>query len=373
MTENHSLTRRAAMMATGTAALAATVPAFAMAGDEKPLKDLAAAKGLRFGNALGIRASRDHKVRELMIAECNILVPENELKMYVTQNNNPQDYNFAPADELIGFAEANKIPMRGHTLFWARDEYTPKWLLSHDFGNQPKVAAEKMLRDYIRTLATRYANRIVSWDVVNETVDPETGKVRDNVFSRILGMDALRIAYDEARQHLPNTQLVYNDYMSWETGNETHRAGVLTLLRWFRDNKISINALGVQSHLGNGADLMHGQVNQWKEWLDAIVAMDYDLLITEFDVCDQTIPTADIEQRDAIVATVGRIYLDQMLSYKQTKDVLFWGMPDKYNWLQGFRPRADKAPLRPTPFDDNFDKKPLYYAIAESFKTAPAR
>ncbi|ESQ83325.1 hypothetical protein AEAC466_13835 [Asticcacaulis sp. AC466] len=368
---NRNLTRRAALAAGAATGAIAALPAFA--STEAALKDLAAAKGIRYGTAVGMKAFADPKVRDLILRECNIIVPENELKMYVTHNKNATDYNFKPADELLAWAQANHIAMRGHNLFWARDEFTPNWLKTYDFGPKPKVAAEKLLRDYIATVADHYGDRLTSWDVVNETIDPKTGEVRENAFSRVLGMDTMRIAFEATREHLPKTQLVYNDYMSWEAGNENHRKGVLKLLRWFRDNKVPIDALGVQSHIGNGYDLLGGQVNQWKDFLDATVALDLDLLITEFDVDDQTIATGDIEQRDAIVATVGRIYLDQMLSYKQTKDVLFWGMPDQYNWLQGFTPRADKLPLRPTPYDDQFRPKPLREAIAQAFLHAPAR
>ncbi|MFT4075158.1 MAG: endo-1,4-beta-xylanase [Asticcacaulis sp.] len=365
------LSRRAALTLGAAAAASTALPAFA---DTTPaLKDLAAAKGLRFGTAIGAKMFADPKVRDLIIRECDIIVPENELKMYVTHNDNATGYNFKPADDLLAWASANHIAMRGHNLFWARDEFTPKWLKEYDFGSKPKVAAEKLLRDYIATVANYYGDRLTSWDVVNETIDPKTGEVRDNAFSRVLGMDALRIAYEATREHLPKTQLVYNDYMSWEAGNEAHRKGVLKLLHWFRDNHVPIDALGVQSHIGNGFDLMGGQVNQWKDFLDEVVSLDLDLLITEFDVDDQTIPTGDIAQRDAIVATVGRIYLDQMLSYTQTKDVLFWGMPDSYNWLQEFTPRKDGLPLRPTPFDADFKPKPLYDAVAAAFKTAPTR
>jgi len=366
-----NLSRRAAL-SLGTAALAAsTWPA--AADTATSLKDLAAAKGLRFGTAIGMKMYADARVRDLVVSECNIIVPENELKMYVTHNDNAKAYNFKPADELLAFAESHHIAMRGHNLFWARDEFTPQWLKSYDFGSKPKVAAEKLLRDYIATVANHYGDRLTSWDVVNETIDPKTGQVRENAFSRVLGMNTMRIAFEATREHLPKTQLVYNDYMSWEAGNEAHRKGVLKLLHWFRDNHVPIDALGVQSHIGNGFDLLGGQVNQWKIFLDEVVSLDLDLLITEFDVDDQTIPTGDIEQRDAITATVGRIYLDQMLSYKQTKDVLFWGMPDQYNWLQEFTPRADKLPLRPTPYDADFKPKPLREAIAAAFKTAPER
>lgn len=367
-----NLSRRAALNLGAAAAaplLTGTLPA--LANTTPALKDLAAAKGLCFGTAIGAKMFADPRVRDLIGRECDIIVPENELKMYVTHNDNATDYNFKPADDLLAWATTNRIAMRGHNLFWARDEFTPKWLKDYTFSS--KVEAEKMLRDYIATVTNHYGDRLTSWDVVNETIDPKTGEVRENAFSRVLGMDALRIAYEATREHLPKTQLVYNDYMSWEAGNETHRKGVLKLLHWFRDNHVPIDALGVQSHIGNGFDLLGGQVNQWKAFLDEVVSLDLDLLITEFDVDDQTLPTGDIEQRDAIVATVGRIYLDQMLSYRQTKDVLFWGMPDQYNWLQEFTPRTDKLPLRPTPFDTEFKPKPLYDAVAAAFKTAPER
>ena len=371
-----NINRRQSLLLGGAALAAAALPAgqtFAAPFEGPSLGDLAAQKGMRFGTAIaaGPTGLRDPQVTAMIEAECNILVPENELKMYVTHNENPVDYNFAPGDAILAFAESHKMAMRGHNLFWARDEFTPKWLKDYKFSG--KAEAEKMLRDYIATVTEHYGTRLTSWDVVNETVDPKTGEVRDNAFSRVLGMDSLRISFEAAREHLPHMQLVYNDYMSWEAGNEVHRAGVLKLMRWFRDNHVPVDALGVQSHIGNGFDLLGAQVNAWKDFLDEVTGMGYDLLVTEFDVDDQTIPTDDIDKRDAIVATVGRLYLDQILSYKQTKDVLCWGMDDKYSWLQGFTPRKDGARLRCTPYDDAFKPKPLREAIAAAFRTAPAR
>lgn len=372
-TRRQSIALGGAAAATTLLASASALAAPEQAFSGPSLAELAAMKGLRFGTALAANRTGllDPQVVEMVKAECNIIVPENELKMYVTHNTGPNDYNFAPGDALLAFAEANRIAMRGHNLIWARDEYTPKWLKDYPFSG--KAEAEKMLRDYIAKVTEHYGARLTSWDVVNETIDPKTGEVRANAFTRVLGMDSLRIAFEAAREHLPHMQLVYNDYMSWETGNETHRAGVLKLMRWFHDNHVPVDALGVQSHIGNGFDLMAAEVNAWKDFLDEVTGLGYDLLVTEFDVDDATIPTSDIDKRDAIVATVGRLYLDQMLSYKQTKDVLCWGMDDKYSWLQGFTPRKDGAPLRCTPYDKDFKPKPLREAIAAAFRTAPAR
>jgi len=365
------LHRRHLLKAMTAAPALAALPAWAAGAPA--LKDLAAAKGMRFGDAAGVMDSiRVPQVADIIVRECNILVPENELKMYVTHAANATDYNFAPGDEILKFCEDHKIAMRGHNLYWAKDKYTPRWLLNYDFGAQPKVAAEKVLRDYVGKVCDHYGDRLVSWDVVNEAVDEQTGVVRDCVVTRLLGVEGLGVAFTAAREHLPHTQLVYNDYMNWEAGDENHRQGVLKLLRWFRDHKIPVDALGLQSHMGTDHDLGLGQPAAWKAFLDEVTGMGYDLLITEFDVNDKNIK-ADIRTRDAKVAEVAKAYLDLTLGYKQVKDVLCWGIDDKYSWLQGFSKRDDGLPLRPTPYDSDFRAKPLREAIAAAFMAAPAR
>ena len=360
---------KGAAAATALAALPAGTKAF---GDTPSLNALAAAKGIRFGDAAGLQNSiREPEVAAIIARECGLVVPENELKMYVTHTT-ADSYNFAPGDEILKFCTDHGLAMRGHNLYWAKDQYTPKWLTGYDLGTAPKATMEKLLRDYIATVTTHYGDKLVSWDVVNEAVNEKTGNVRDCVVTRTLGVDGLRVCFEAAREHLPKTQLVYNDYMNWEAGDEAHRDGVLKLLRWFRAHDVPVDALGLQSHMGTDHDLTLGQHDGWKAFLDEVTGMGYDLLITEFDVNDRNLP-ADVATRDATVASVARSYLDLTMSYKQLKDVLVWGIDDKYSWLRTFTPRADKLPLRPTPFDDQYQPKPLYTAFAEAFKATPAR
>ena len=337
------------------------------------LAEIAASKGIRFGCVVSAVEGgyTNPDVAVLLARECKIIVPENELKMYIVEKDEG-DYNFAPADGIFAFCKSNHLVMRGHTLWWARDKYSPEWLLKHDFGKNPKVEAERMLRDYVAKVVDHFGSDIVSWDVVNEIIDPKTGEIRDSVFQRILGMDALRIVYETAREHLPNTQLTYNDYMCWESGKENHRAGALKLLRWFREQKISVDALGIQSHLGFDYELQSGQHDAWKKFLDEVTGMGYDLLVTEFDVNDQFV-NGTFAERDKVVAKVARDYLDLTLSYKQVKDMLLWGITDKYSWLPGVRQRTDGQRQRGTPYDENFHPKPLREAIAATFKAATPR
>lgn len=357
-------------------------PAFAATGPS--LASLARDKGLQFGSAVGAGpvgaltgSFEDRRYRQILAEECGLLVPENELKWYVVRAAGPASFAFERADRIAAFAKANGQALRGHTLLWHHPQWFPAWIKTHDFGAQPKLAAAALLTEHITTLCQRYP-QMISWDVVNETVDPADGSVRNTVLSDILGREpTLDLAFHTARAAAPKARLVYNDYMSWEVGNEKHRYGVLKLLEGFRKRGTPVDALGVQAHIGaENADSFTGfgkpQEQEWRAFLDEATGMGYDLLVTEFDVHDKGL-VYDFAPRDAAVAAYAKGYLDLMLSYRQTKEVLAWGMVDKYSWLQGQWPRQDGKAKRPTLYDDNYQPKPLREAVAAAFRAAPVR
>ena len=386
----HGLSRRSVLSGLGGAALLAPVLSDAAPADSS-LGAIAAARGIRFGTAVnsgvaplrfasgtGARERlpntglRDPRVVALLLREARIVVPSNELKMYSIQPSRPGVFDFRPGDEILAFCREHGLPMRGHTLLWAKDEFLPQWLLGYDFGPDSKLAAETLLRDYIGAVAGHYGNRLVSWDVVNEAIDEKTGRLRDNAFTRILGRDTLRICFEAAREHLPGTELVYNDYMSWGPKDAVHRRAILDLLRWFREERIPVDALGIQGHIGATDDPDGAWSGDWRAFMDAVVALDYRLLLTEFDVNDKLV-VGSIARRDAVVADVTRRFLDATLAYPELRDMLCWGMDDRYSWLQNTSPRPDGLRKRPTTYDEAFRPKPMRAAIAASLAAAPAR
>ena len=370
--------------AAAVAAAAGVVPA--LAEPAKPsLASLAKAKGLQFGSAVGAGpvgsltgSFEDARYRQVLADECGVLVPENELKWYVLRPD-AKTFAFERADRIAAFAQAHDIALRGHTLLWHHPKWFPAWLNAHDFGKGPAAAvnAEALLVNHITTVMARYP-QIHSWDVVNETVDPKDGALRHTVLSDAMGVErTLDVAFHAARAAGPKTQLVYNDYMGWEAGNEAHRAGVLKLLEGFRKRGTPVDALGVQSHLGTEdpsapGSLGRPQEKAWRAFIDEVTGMGFDLLITEFDVNDRDL-TADITVRDTAGAAVAKAYLDLMLDYRQTKAVLAWGMVDKYSWLRNFTPREDGLAKRATLYDDAYRPKPLREAVAAAFRAAPSR
>jgi endo-1,4-beta-xylanase len=348
-----------------------------------PLNAVAERSGRRFGSAVawsppGTDAGSitNPAYTAILERECSLLVPENQLKWQWVRRT--PDFDFRAFDAIADYADAHGFRLRGHTLFWTPTKWYPKWLAEKQFRSAAE--AEKLLATHVKTVCARYGRRIYSYDVVNEAVQPETGAIRDTNVTRALGGEGfLDLMFHTAREAAPHAQLVYNDYMSWERNSEdeTHIRGVLKLLEGFKKRGTPVDALGVQSHIRllkplSVAQIVRESEGPWRRFLDEVVGMGYQLLITEFDVNDRMAPTA-IAARDRMVADYARAYLDVMLSYPQLGDILCWGMCDRYSWLEDFDPRADKAPKRGTPYDAKFRPKLLRTAIASAFAQAKSR
>ena len=386
---HHRLSRRQALALGAAASLSGCVPVARSAAVHpltinSPLKDLARAGGRRFGSAVawGARGAdrasfANPAYAAILERECELLVPENELKWQWTRPAADR-FAFEQFDEIIRHSVASGFKMRGHTLLWLPEKWYPTWLVSHDFGPRPAAAAAAMLTEHVRAVTRRYGDKIYSYDVVNEAIQPETGAIRDTVLTRAMGGEALLDhMFHTAKAEAPHAELVYNDYMSWERGteDETHIVGVLKLLEGFRKRGTPVHALGIQSHIRLLKDLpvaaiVNESVGPWRRFIDEVVGMGYKLVITEFDVNDKKAPD-DITLRDRMVADYAKAYLDVMFSYPQLRDVVAWGMVDRYTWLTDFDPRPDKSIKRGTPYDSNFRPKPLRDAIAAAFLQAP--
>jgi endo-1,4-beta-xylanase len=380
----HARFSRRAALGTGLAAGLVMMAKPALAAQSGSGLDALAKKGGRnFGSALawgrpganrGSFANANYSA--ILERDCSLLVPENELKWQWTRPS-PTTFDFRQSDAIVAYATKRGFKLRGHTLFWTPTKWYPKWLVKHDFGPQPKPAAEGLLTEHVRTVCRRYGTKITSYDVVNEAIQPETGEIRDTNVTRALGGEAfLDLMFHTARAEAPHAELVYNDYMSWERNrdDETHIRGVLKLLEGFRKRGTPVDALGIQSHVRllkplSVAEIVRESEGPWRRFVDEVVGMGYKIVISEFDVNDRMAPT-DSAIRDRMVADYAKAYLDVMLSYSQLRDILAWGMVDRYSWLNGFDPRADKTVKRGTPYDASFRRKPLYDAMAAAFASA---
>lgn len=345
----------------------------ARAADQGPaLKTLGAAKGLRVGNAIGMKTFADPRYRALMLRECDAMVTENECKWQIVAPRSPE-MDFRDSDRLLAWGAQAGLKRRGHCLVWQPAKWLPKWVDDYDFGPRPAQTAERLLGERIVGACKHYGEQIYSWDVVNEAVDPASGDNRVNVFTRAMGaVEQLDLCFRLARESAPHAQLVYNDFMSWDAGSARHRAGVLKLLTALKSRGTPVDALGLQSHIsapsGNAEQL------EWRKFLDEVSASGLQLLITEFDVNDRKLH-GDLATRDAAAAAAARDYLDVTFSYANLGDFLFWGLIDADSWLQHWPglARDDSSEMRPAPYDDRYQPKRLREAVADAIRAMPPR
>ena len=344
------------------------------------LDTLARSGGRRFGSAVAWNAEgtgmsvTNPRYAEILRAECGIIVPENEMK-WQSLRPSPDRFDFRAMDAIAAFARDNAMELRAHVLLWHRPEWFPDWLNTYDFGANPVQEAERVLAEHIDRVTARYGGQISSWDVVNEAIDHDARAPIQTSLSRAMGSAEAVIdhAFHTARERLPDAQLVYNDYMSWEPEHAGHCADVLRLLEGMKARGTPCDALGIQSHIemfsiDPATGLGPYDEAGWRRFLDEVVGMGYRLVITEFDVKDTALP-ADFAFRDKLVADFTRRYFDVMMDYSEhLDDVLAWGMVDRFNWLQYFdkAARPDGLEIRGTPYDSDYRPKPMRGALAEA-------
>jgi len=365
------LTRRSVVAG---AATALSLPRAAFAQGET-LASAAARAGIVFGTAVGSRGFATPEYRALVERECAVITPENAMK-WPALAPSADKFAFEEADRYAAWAKSSGKALRGHTLFWPRQDRLPGWVTPYDFGSKPGEVADRIVGRHVATVAKRYAKSVRSFDVVNEAVDPATGGMRESVLSKASGGlgRLIALSFQLARDAAPNAQLVYNDYMDWGTGSEKHRAGVLRLLEALKAGGIPVDALGIQAHVTatTEAGAIERRTREWRGFLDQVTGMGYKLLVTEFDVDDRDI-AGSMAERDRVVADYGKAWADILLSYPQCTHFVTWGLSDRFSWLHDFRPRADSQRKRGCLYDETFQPKPLQGALLAAFAAAPKR
>jgi endo-1,4-beta-xylanase len=303
----------------------------------------------------------DMAYREAIVANCDIIVPEGEMK-WPDVHPARDRFNFEKADALVDFARQNNIEIRGHTLAWYGG--MPAW--TSEIASRRE--AEGQLVGHIETVVSRYRGNIPSWDVINEPLvdwPEDANSLRPSIWTKQLGADYIPIALRTTSRVDPATRLVLNEYDVEYRGDRfaARRKALVELLRSLRDRDVPLHALGLQSHLFGDRALDREAL---QALLRDVVALKLDVLITELDVIDYELP-GDVGERDARVATIARDYLEAVCEVVRPKAILTWGLSDRYTWVPTWFRRADGLPNRPLPFDANLKPKPLFDVI-EGFR-----
>jgi endo-1,4-beta-xylanase len=228
----------------------------------------------------------------------------------------------------------------------------PAWLNAAAPGMTSDELRET-LRQHILTEAGHFRGQLYAWDVVNEAVnDDAAGSLRDTIWLQKLGPGYIADALRWAHQADPHAKLYLNDYNIEWIGPKSD--AYYNLARQLLADGVPLDGIGIQAHLG----IQFGFPDTLAENIKRFTDLGLEVAITELDV--RMILPAD-ETKLATQADYYRRVVSACLTQRRCVGVTVWGFTDKYSWVPGFFTGQGAACL----FDEEFNKKPAYFAVLD--------
>jgi endo-1,4-beta-xylanase len=316
--------------------------------------------------------------------EFNTITAENCMKplFLLDQNGN---YNFEESDKFVDYALKNNLTIVGHTLVWKNS--APEWFFKDEKGNT--ISREILilrLKDYIKTVVSRYKGKISYWDVVNEAVDvfksddnKSYAALKPSPWYDIIGEDYIKIAFEAAHDADPNCKLIYNDYNMYQSEKTDF---IIDMVNNLKSEGVPIHGIGSQGHMF----LNHPSLDKVEYWLRKISDANIPLHITELDVSvlpnawkhrgasvedrfdlaqkynpyPNYIPSSKLKQQAKRYKSLFKLFL----KYSHTIErVTFWGVWDGNSW-RNYLPMKGRTDY-PLLFDRNFKPKPAYFTLKD--------
>lgn len=331
----------------------------------------------RLAVALDGQLPDDYSSKELNLirTQFNVLTPTNCMKMYHIQRRRGE-FDFAQADALVAFADANNQKVLGHCLIWAKDVRTPEWFFDNGASSPTRELLLERMRAHINTVVGRYRGKVPYWDVVNEALADGEEFIRPSTYLSVIGDDFIAKAFEYAHAADPEAMLIYNDYNLFFASKQKK---LKELLEYFKSRDVPVNAIGIQGHF----ELDRIPYDELEATIKLIKSYGLKMVVSELDI--------DVVLRSKWWAEDGK-YREELATYDPYKDecppevleeqarqytklfalfskhadsierITFWGLHDGQSWLNTFPWERTNYPLL---FDRSADPKPAYFAVLQ--------
>ena len=278
-------------------------------------------------------------------------------------------FTYGQADALLKFASDNGIKLHGHALIWHADYQVPGFMKTFD-GD--KNAWLSMLKIHVQTIATHYAGKLSSWDVVNEAL-ADGGGYRNSLFYQHTGADYIEQAFVNAHAADSTAELYYNDY---KLESDPAKLATLTaMLDGFAARGVPITGVGFQMHVGidsPSASTIAAALKQVADRklkvkiseLDIPINKPYSAAYKAGDIKTSYTLALGLMQKKRYCEVV-KAYMDAVPP-AQRGGVTVWGVDDPSSWLIGFLFNNAHADW-PLLFDAKFGDKPALRGVADAF------
>lgn len=301
---------------------------------------------------------------EVLKRHFNSIVAENDMK-WARIHPAEDTFDFRRADELVAFARANHLLLRGHNLVW--HQQVPGWVFLDRDGNemQPTPANKALLLErlekHIRAVAGRYRDDVYAWDVVNEVIDTASPDgFRRSPWYVITGTDYIDTAFRVAHEVAPKARLFINDY---DSTDPVKRQYLLNLVRDLKRRGVPVDGMGHQMHTNVDCPA----VSDFIETVNLFSSLGVENQVTELDmsIYHNGTDSYTTPHPEALARQAAR-YREFFEAFRKLKGqltaVTFWGVADDHTWLKRYPIERNDEPLL---FDESLITKPAFWAIVD--------
>jgi endo-1,4-beta-xylanase len=337
---------------------------FSASRPPQTLREAADRNGFLVSTAVRAAQLSEPAYASTLAREFNMLEPEDALKWWVLRPD-ALTFDFRQGDELVRFAIAHRMKVRGHCLVWGRSN--PEWL-SHEHFTPPQLA--RLLHQHIDRVMSHYADQVFAWDVVNEALD-ENGNLRDSIWYNQpgVGFSGQGTKYIEqvfrwAHKADPTALLFYNEAEG--EGMNRKSEAIYAMVDNFKKRNVPIDGVGLQMHIPSlDADLAGIAAN-----IARLAALGVQVHITELDVSVPLDSSGQVRPDDLIrQADLYRGIVAACLNTVGCTAIQTWGFTDKYSWIGSHSRGARGQALL---FDRAYQPKPAYRALLEEISARRA-
>ncbi len=272
------------------------------------------------------------------------------------KNSKLTNIDFSNIDQLVDRARQTGLPAEFQHII------PDEWRWYPDSAQTEKLtpeAGEEILRTHVRTVMERYKDTVTLWSVVNEAINGDAkGGFTHNPWYDALGINYIRVAFDEARKTAPDATLMYNDFDL--ENDRTKRAQVHEFLQLLIDAGL-VDAVGIQmhydaSHLPDKAGVLEA-MKEIGSWGVSVHVTELDVDLTQF----QGTPEQKLLKQAQIYKEMMSAFLES--GYGATFST--FGFTDLTSMFG-----TDKSPealaAAPLPFDSDLNPKAAYYGMLQA-------
>jgi endo-1,4-beta-xylanase len=310
-----------------------------------PLKAAAAGVGRLVGTAVQAGLLVDPQYNAVVSREFSYLTAEYQMKWNVIEPVRG-GRDFGPGDAIAGYAAAQGMRLKGHTLLW--HGATPSWVNALT-ADDLRAAVEQ----HIRTVVGHYRGRVHAWDVVNEAVADDGRSLRDTVFRQKLGDRYIADAFRLARETDPGALLFYNDYGG--EGGTAKADRIYMLLQELLLQGVPVDGVGLQMHISATSRPSDAAI---AANMRRLASLGLIVHISEMDVRMDNGGGSDQMRMQAQRAAYHDV-VQVCVGEPRCEAITFWGVTDAHTWISGDRPLL---------FDTRYQPKPAYDGVLDALR-----